>query len=76
MNNNRRQELYNVQKGLGELKDKLESIMNDEQEGFDNLSEGLQMTIRGAAMEEAVDNMSSAIEAIDEAIDYIDDAAV
>lgn len=76
MNNNRRKELYEIQKELGALRDKLEHVMNDEQYGFDNLSDGLQATMRGEAMVEAIDNMQNAMDSIDEAIDYIDDAAI
>lgn len=75
MNKARRTELAAIIEGLEEYKNRLESVMDDEQNAFDNLSEGLQATMRGSMMEEAIDNMSSAIDAIDEAIEYIDEAS-
>ena len=76
MNNDRRKILNDIRNNLEAQRDKLESVVNDEQMAFDNLTEGLQATMRGEAMEEAIDNMESAIEAIDEAIEYIDEASM
>lgn len=76
MNNDRRKILNDIRNNLEVQRDKLESVVSDEQMAFDNLTEGLQATMRGEAMEEAIDNMESAIEAIDEAIEYIDEASM
>lgn len=75
MNKARRTELANIREGLEMYKGRLEAVMDEEQNAFDNLSEGLQATMRGSMMEEAIDNMSSAIDSIEEAIDYIDEAS-
>ncbi len=74
MNNNRRKDLRSIKNNLEELSRKLDDVMNEEQMSFDNLTEGLQATERGMAMEEAIDNMSSAIDCIDEAIEHIEEA--
>ena len=74
MNNEKRSKLNDIKLKLTFLIKKLEEVMDSEQDSFDNLTEGLQATSRGAAMEEAIDNMSLAVEAMEEAIDYIDDA--
>lgn len=76
MNNERRKTLRSIKTGLEELSQKLDDVMNDEQMAFDNLTEGLQATARGTAMEEAIDNISSAIDCIDEAIEYIEEAEI
>lgn len=76
MNNNRRKELQSIKSDLNVLNQRLEAVMDDEQTSFDNLTEGLQATERGAAMEEAIDNISSAIDSIDEAIEYIEEASI
>lgn len=76
MNNERRKVLKSIKTSLEELSQKLDDVMNDEQIAFDNLTEGLQATARGAAMEEAIDNISSAIDCIDEAIEYIEEAEI
>lgn len=76
MNKTRRVELSEIRSQLLVSQDKLSQISMQEQDSFDNLTEGLQATMRGAAMEEAIENMNLAIEAIDEAISYIDEASV
>lgn len=74
MNKIRRQKLQKIIEDLIKSKNALENVMDDEQLSFDNLSEGLQATMRGSAMEEAIDNLDSAMDSINEAIDYISDA--
>ena len=74
MNKIRRQELQKIIEELIKLKNRIENITDDEQLAFDNLTEGLQATMRGSAMEEAINNLDSALDSIDEAIDYISDA--
>ena len=76
MNNNRRKDLRSIKNDLEVLSQRLDSVMNEEQMSFDNLTEGLQATERGMAMEEAIDNISSAIDCIDEAIEYIEEAEI
>lgn len=76
MNNKGRAELTNIKSALEAARDRLETVLNDEQMKFDNLTEGLQATMRGSAIEEAIENMNSAVEAIDEAISYIEDASM
>ena len=76
MNKTRRAVLTDIQRQLEASKNRLEIVMNQEQESFDNLTEGLQATMRGSAMEEAIDNISLAIDSIDEAIAYIDEATI
>jgi len=50
---------------LSEIKDRLETLKDEEQEAFDNMSEGLQQSDRGQQMEAAVSAMEEAIELID-----------
>lgn len=76
MNKIRRRELQKIIEDLIKIKNRIENVTDDEQLSFDNLTEGLQATMRGSAMEEAVDNLSSAIDSIDEAIDYISEAQI
>ena len=73
MNKQRRKELENVQTKLSELKEEIELIQGDEQDAFDNLPEGLQMSEKGEAMESAIDSLDSAACAVDDVISEIDD---
>lgn len=61
---------------MQEVMDSLESvpisdIKDDEQESFDNLSEGLQQAENGQAMEEAIGNLETADGAVDEVLEKI-----
>lgn len=76
MNNEKRKKLYTIIDDMRKLQGRIESIMDDEQDCFDNLPEGLQQSVRGQQMEEAVDNLSLAIDSIDEVILSIEEAAI
>jgi hypothetical protein len=71
MNNDRRKALAAVVKqleafpDLDELQGELETILDDEQEAFDNLPESLQQGERGQTMEAAINAMQEAIDMLD-----------
>lgn len=72
MNKQRRQELCDVLDFLDEAIDRLEEIKGDEQDAFDNLSDGLQNSRTGGSMQMAIDQMteiSNDIEAVKVKID-------
>lgn len=76
MNNTRRRELMRINNALEELKDRVDDVMCEEQDSFNNLTDNLQQTERGQAMEEAINNLDDALNAIEEAIDCISEAAM
>ena len=76
MNNQKRKELSKASALLEEAKGIIESVLEDEQDGFDNMTESLQQTERGQMMEEAISNMECAVDAVDEAISYVEDASM
>ena len=65
MNKERRARLAEVDDLLMEAVDDITEIVEDEQEAFDNLPEGLQCSSRGEAMEEAIDEMNTLINDIE-----------
>ena len=73
MNKTRRQQLRKWLVDLEEIKSELESIVDDEQDYFDNMPENLQGSQRGMDAEEAIDHMSEAVSSIEEAIGIIED---
>ena len=80
MNNARRRRISELKTQIdfanNQLKDankKLSSILNEEQDAFDNMPEGLQSSYRGMCSEDAIDNMEEASEKIDEAIELLSD---
>lgn len=73
MNKERRARLAEVDDLLMEAVDDITEIVEDEQEAFDNLPEGLQCSSRGEAMEEAIDEMNDIISDIENVRERIQD---
>ena len=74
MNNARRKALNSIIERLEGLKENLQTVLDEEQDAFDNLPEGLQMSERGETMEGAIDNMAEAVGAFDDLADLIREA--
>ena len=70
MNNKRRKKIQDV---IRKLQNLLEEILDEEQEAFDNMPEGLQESANGMISQDAQDNLDAAIEALEEAIYYLED---
>ena len=51
----------------------LSSILDEEQNAFDNMPEGLQSSYRGMCSEDAIDSMEEASEKLYEAIELLND---
>ena len=62
-----------VQIELKQLSGELSSILNEEQDAFDNMPEGLQSSYRGMCSEDAIDNMEEASEKLDGVIELLGD---
>lgn len=75
MNKIRRKNLEDLQSRLCELREAIESVMDDEREAYDNLPESLQMSERGEAMSDAIDTMQAAIDCLEEAESSLEEAA-
>lgn len=54
---------------LSELKDSVTQHADDEQEKYDNMSEGLQNADNGQAIEAAAENLTNAADHLEEAVD-------
>lgn len=76
MNKVRRNKINQLIERLTDNKKELEIIASEEEESFDNMTEGLQATMRGMNMEDAIDNLNTAIECIEEAIDHMMEASL
>ena len=81
MNKEKRKELSKICKELKMVNDtindldyRIECELDTEFDGFNNLSEGLQATARGQAMEEAVDAMDDTRRALKRAKKEIEEA--
>lgn len=65
--------IQSAQIELKQLSSELSSILNEEQDAFDNMPEGLQSSYRGMCSEDAIDNMEEASEKLDEAVELLND---
>ncbi|HIW32330.1 MAG TPA: hypothetical protein IAA29_06045 [Candidatus Paenibacillus intestinavium] len=74
MNNTRRKLLQSILDKLNDCSSELENIRDEEQDAFDNFPEGLQVSERGEAMENAISEMEDAISNIEDAISSIETA--
>lgn len=75
MNKVRRNAIYAIINALNELRDSIDVLEGEEEDGYFNLPEGLQESERGAKMEEAYGLLGEASESIDTAIEALESAA-
>lgn len=80
MNKQRREKIRQLKTQIDLIKTDLKkasselfSILNEEQDAFDNMPEGLQGSYRGMCSEEAIDSMEEASEKLDEVIELLND---
>ncbi|MFV0419296.1 MAG: hypothetical protein ACK5KT_11270 [Dysgonomonas sp.] len=74
MNAQRRKQLENIISKLEELKNDIEMTRDAEQEAYDNLPEGLQVSFRGESIESAVGALDSAYDSIEDTINNLQEA--
>ena len=65
--------IQSTQSELKQISSELFSILNEEQDAFDNMPEGLQSSYRETCSEDAIDNMEEASEKLDEVIELLND---
>lgn len=65
MNKQRRQQLYDATSALDEAVAVIQDIHSEEDEAFNNLSEGLQCFKTGDSMQEAMDTLDGFIDKIE-----------
>ena len=80
MNKQRREKInklkirfQSTQAALKQLSSELSSILNEEQDTFDNMPEGLQSSYRGMCSEDAIDSMEEASEKLDEIMELLNE---
>lgn len=74
MNKQSRTAAINILERLEVIEVELETLASDEQEKFDNLSEGLQESERGQALEEAANGLEEARGQVEEAVGSLQQA--
>lgn len=75
MNKDRRNRLTVLMKNIDVLKEQLESIMEEEEEYYNNMPDNMKDGERGQQTEERVGTIQNAIDRLDEAMSAITEAA-
>lgn len=73
MNKQRRTEIANIVTELELLKERLDKVLSEEQDVFDNMPENLQYSMRGEESQEAIDNMDGAMSDLENVISQLED---
>lgn len=73
MNNERRKHLTVLSQQIAELKEDVQGVLDDEEDAFSNLPEGLQNGERGDAMQ-TIAALDAAVRALEEASDQLTEA--
>ena len=75
MNNQRRLLIEKAKKQISEIENLIEKVLDDEQDAYDNLPEGIRMSEKGEKMEDAISSLENASDKIAELIECLDEAA-
>lgn len=73
MNKERRKRISDAMSAIGKIEELIQNILDEEQEAYENMPEGLQASENGMISEEAQENLDAAIEALEEAIGYLEE---
>lgn len=74
MNKERRKSIDYIIAKLDELEERIDALINEEQDSLDNLPDNLQESTRAERMQEAIENLEYAIDSIEETITNLQDA--
>lgn len=71
MNKKRRKEIENLRESISEAKAKLQDLLDEEQQAFDNMPGSIQESDRGEEMQEIIEYMEAAIDSLEEATESL-----
>ena len=73
MNKQRRKHIKDAISAISKIEVLIQNILDEEQEAYDSMPEGLQTSENGMISEDAQDNLDAAIEALEEAVSYLEE---
>ena len=73
MNKERRAKIAKIISDLESIKERLQDVLDDEQNVFDNMPENLQCSMRGEESETAIECMNEAVDALDNAVEQLEE---
>ena len=76
MNKERKGRFNDVISSLEEAKGELEDILNEEQDSYDSLPDGLLMSSRGEKMQDYICLMEDCISKIDEVVGFVEEKII
>ena len=71
MNKKRRAEISNIIKELNELKSRIETVLSEEENYFENIPENLETSIRAEESEDAIESLTDAETDLESCIDSL-----
>ena len=74
MNKERRKQIDEAISKANDLKDEIESILNDEEEYKDNMPENLQASAKYEKAEAACESLQTVVDALEEAVSNLEEA--
>lgn len=73
MNKERRKKIISAIAAMNKISIIIQNILDEEQDAYNNMPEGLQASENGIMSEEAQENLDAAIESLEEAISYLEE---
>ena len=74
MNKQRRKRINDLIDEISALKGKIDEVLQEEQDYYDNMPESLQSSERGENSEEAISNLEEALSCIDDCVSSLEAA--
>jgi hypothetical protein len=74
VNAKRRKDIQGIEQKLGEIKEQLESLRDEEQEYYDNMPEAFQYGEKGEKAEAAIEALDDAMNSLEEIDGYLETA--
>ena len=73
MNNIRRKKIKEIIDNLNNLHGRIEEVLSEEQDAYDNMPEGLQMSDNGMACEDAIDKLEDSMDNLNTAVEILEE---
>lgn len=74
MNKARRKRIGKVHEELDAIRERIQDLLDEEQDAYDALPESLQQGDKGDGMQTAIDGLQTAVDAIDDCKNGLDEA--
>ena len=73
MNKKRRQALEEIVSQVGELRERLQEVLDEEQEAYGNMPESIQDSGRGCDMYDGISSLEDSVSGLDDVVDGLNE---